>query len=50
MGISKFINFIPKEFAVYGELDGVAERFSTGVNYNSFIIRKRFKNGFKNKG
>ncbi len=40
MGISKFINFIPKEFAVYGELDGVAERFSKGVNYNSFIIRK----------
>lgn len=43
MGISKFINFIPKEFAVYGELDGVAERFSKGVNYNSFIIRKNLK-------
>ena len=43
MGISKFISLIPKEFSIYGELDGVAQRFKKGVNYNSFIIRKSLK-------
>jgi hypothetical protein len=43
MGISKFISLIPKEFSIYGELDGVAHRFQKGVNYNSFIIRKSIK-------
>lgn len=43
MGISKFISLIPKEFSIYGELDGVAQRFKKGVNYNAFIIRKSLK-------
>lgn len=41
MGISKYIDLIPKEFNIYGELDGVAQRFQKGINYNSFIIRKK---------
>jgi hypothetical protein len=39
--LTQFFDFIDKEFVLYGELDGVIERFNKGKDYRAFLISKK---------
>lgn len=42
MGIARHLSEIEKEFDIFGELEGTWEKFETKVNYDAFLLTRKF--------